>query len=311
MGIDVFTIAMIFTILGIGVFISFRILNITDLTVEASYGFGAVICALVCENGNPFVALICAFLGGCAAGLISALLHTKLKINAILSGILTLTGFYSINLIVADSRSTIPLKGYNKLGKLYNHTLFPSNEYLKFVIMAVIVIVLIVAVILFFKTRLGMSIRACGDNEQMTKAQCISTDLMKIIGLMISNGLVALAGAFFVQFQGSYSTKMETGMMVVGVATIIIGELLTFKKHQIWLILIGILAGSVIYRMIYNLVLQIEFIQSRDIQLIQSIFLILIIAGGILADKTTGKIKLKRAKVEEIDKPESDGDDNA
>lgn len=309
MGIDTITLALIFSILGIGTFISFRILNITDLTIEASFAFGAVIAALLCKGGNIYVSLLCAFLGGCAAGLITGLLHTKLKINAILSGILTLTAFYSINLMVSNENTSITLRKYTSAG-LQNNTMFSTSEGINLLIMTIFIAVIVVAVILFFKTKIGMSIRACGDNEQMTKTQCISTDLMKIIGLMISNGFVALSGALVVHFNGSYSTDLERGMMVVGVATIIIGELIVFKKHDMWLMLIGIIVGSIIYRIVYVLILQIDAIKPIHLQLIQSIFLILIIVGGVLGDKTNKLLKLNKAK-KLADRSDEDGDLNA
>lgn len=259
---DTISIALSFAILGFGVFISFKILNITDLTVEASYGFGSAICAMMCKNTMvlkfskyyvilPYLALICAFLGGCFAGLITAILHTKFKINSVLSGILTLTMFYSINLIVIKGNASIGLSGNKGV------VLFPDIDYLKMIIMFIFVIVIGILLSLFFKTRLGLSIRSCGDNEAMIKSCAISPNLMKIIGIVISNGLVALSGALFIQLQKSYSTNIEKGMMVVGVATIIIGEILTLYKHNVSLMLIGISLGSIVYRIIYAISLKI------------------------------------------------------
>ena len=128
----------------------------------------------------------------------------------------------------------------------------------------------------------------------MTKTQCISTDLMKIIGLMLSNGLVALAGALFAQFQGTYFSNIEKGVMVVGVATIIIGEVITLRRHSIELILLGIIGGSIIYRMIYNIALEIDFLQARDMQLVQAIFLIIILVGSIIFDRYSNKKNMNK-----------------
>ncbi|MBQ9448649.1 MAG: ABC transporter permease [Acholeplasmatales bacterium] len=298
MNIDTYSIALIFTVLGLGVFLSFRILNITDLTVEASYAFGALICAKLCIALNPYLALLISFFGGMLAGLITALLHTKLKINAILSGILTLTAFYSVNLIVANGDLSIALKGYTAEG-LTNYTIFPNNDFAKLGILIGIVIILMAMMSIFFRTKLGLSIRACGDNQEMAKTQCISTDNMKIIGLMISNGLVALAGALFTEFNASYSTNVEKGVMVVGVATIIIGEVLTFKKHNIDLILVGILGGSIVYRLIYSFILELSFIQARDLQIIQSSFLVVILVLGVVFDNFKNKKKLSNLVIDE------------
>ena len=298
MNVDTYSIALIFTILGLGVFITFRILNITDLTIEASYALGALLCAKICIALNPFIALLVAFLGGMVSGLITALLHTKLKINAILSGILTLTAFYSINLIVANGDLSIALKEYGKAG-LINYTMFPDNDFAKLGILIAIVLALMILMSIFFKTKLGLSLRACGDNPQMAKTECISTDNMKIFGLMLSNGLVALAGALFTMFNASYSTNVEKGVMVVGVATIIIGEVITFKKHNIELILVGILGGSIIYRLIYSFILEISFIKARDLQLIQASFLVIILVVGILVDNYKKKKKLSHLIIDD------------
>lgn len=285
LSVDILSISLIFGILGFGVFISFRILNITDLTVEASYGFGAALCGLCCKLINPVLGLPIAFLGGSMAGLVTALLHTKLKINAILSGILTLTAFYSINLIVTNSTTVMAFP---------NNTIFPKNDGLKFLVILGITLLIALAISYFFRTKLGLSLRATGDNEQMTKTQSISTDLMKILGLMLSNGLVALAGALFVQFQGSYFSNIEKGVMVVGVATIIIGEVITLRRHSIDLILVGIIVGSLLYRIIYNIALEIDFLQARDMQLVQALFLVFILIASIIFDRYSNQKNMKK-----------------
>lgn len=289
---DTITIAAVFAILGFGVFLSFKILNITDLTVEASYALGAAITGMICKSGVlninhnilPFLAIICAMLGGAFAGIITALLHTKLKINSVLAGILTLTAFYTINLLVIKkdgfSYTSIGLSG-NKGVTLF--TLTGNGEAIKMVVMVLIALLVGVLLALFFKTRLGLSIRACGDNEQMTKTQCISTDKMKIIGLAISNALVAFAGSLFVMQQASFATSMEKGMMVVGVATIIIGEVVVFRTHNLNIMLVGIFIGSLIYRFIYAIALRIDFINTEYLHLITASLIVLIMLLSRLA----------------------------
>ena len=183
--IDTIIIALVFTILGYGVFISFKILNITDLTVEASFGLGAAITGMICNytiSGfpnnmvTPILGLLLSFVGGMVAGMITALLHTKLKINSVLSGILTLTAFYTINLMVIKKDSRV----YSSIGLSSGKgvTLFSflgNNQYLVLLLMFVIVILTCLLIMLFFKTRLGLSVRACGDNEEMTKTFQLST----------------------------------------------------------------------------------------------------------------------------------------
>lgn len=297
LSIDILSISLIFGILGFGVFISFRILNITDLTVEASYGFGAALCGLCCKSLNPVLGLPVAFLGGALAGLITALLHTKLRINAILSGILTLTAFYSINLIVTNSTTVMAFP---------NNSIFPKNDGLKFLVILGITLLIALGISYFFRTKLGLSLRATGDNEQMTKTQSISTDLMKILGLMLSNGLVALAGALFVQFQGTYFSNIEKGVMVVGVATIIIGEVITLRRHSIDLILVGIIIGSFLYRIIYNIALEIDFLQARDMQLVQALFLVLILITSIIFDRYNNQKNMKKTYLNLRNKEDED-----
>ncbi len=316
---DTITIASVFAILGFGVFLSFKILNITDLTVEASFGFGAAITAMICSNSivdfggaqniKPFIGLICAFLGGSFSGLVTAVLHTKLKINSVLSGILTLTAFYTINIIVTKHNgmlnSSIGLSG-EKGVTLFS--IFNATNVSKMFIMLFIVILVGALLSLFFKTKLGLSIRACGDNEQMTKTQCISTDLMKIIGLMLSNGLVALAGSLFVMQQSSYFAKSETGMMVVGVATIIIGEIVVLRSHNLNIMLVGIFIGSVVYRFIYAIALRIEFIDTNYLYLITSSLIVLVMFISKFTSDFKHNRKKKEAALKLNEKEESSND---
>ncbi len=241
----------IFAILGFGIFISFKILNFTDLTAEASFTLGAAISVMLSTYNLPIIGLLLAFIGGGMAGCITALLHTKLHIDKVLSGILTLTAFYTINLWVTKLDPNINLL------RTQNTIFFKGQDGINLCIIAGIVILIIIALILFFKTKTGLSVRACGDNEIMVETLTIDTDKVKIIGLMLSNALIALSGALFMQYQRYYDSSFGVGMMVVGVATIIIGETLIRHRHNMPLMLIAIALGSIIYRLIYLLVLNI------------------------------------------------------
>lgn len=298
---DTISIAMVFAILGFGVFLSFKILNFTDLTVEASFGFGAVICGMICNNKitdfgslnniKPILALICAFLGGAFAGLITALLNTKAKINSVLSGILTLTAFYTINIIATKKDGfTNSSIGLSTKGTTI-FTQIGSKPYIVMIVLIIITAIVGVLLALFFKTKLGLSIRACGDNEQMTKTQGISTDLMKIIGLSLSNAIVAFAGALYVMQRGSYAARIENGMMVVGVATIIIGEVLVRRSHNLNIMLLGIVGGSIIYRFIFALALRADFIDTNYLQLISALLVIIVLVGSKLINDYKHKKK--------------------
>ena len=295
-------IALVFTILGYGVFLSFKILNITDLTVEASFALGASITGMMCNYQisqmpnsiiTPIISLVVSFIGGSVAGTITAILHTKLKINSVLSGILVLTAFYTINLLVIKKDSRV----YSSIGLSDGRgvTLFSPigyNPYLMALIMFGIVILIGALIFLFFKTKLGLSIRSCGDNEEMTKTQGISTDNMKIIGLALANGLVSFSGSLFVMAQHSFSTGIEKGMMVVGVATIIIGEILVRRSHNLGIMLIGIMLGSIIYRFIYAFALRLDFIETTYLHLITAGLIVLIMFLSNVIQKRSEKNKL-------------------
>lgn len=241
---------LIFAILGFGIFISFKILNFTDLTAEASFTLGAAVSVVFCTQNLAFLGLVLSLAGGAIAGGITAVLHTKLHIDKVLSGILTLTAFYTINLWVTGLDPNINLTRDAA-------TIFIRNQDVAnlFIILG-IVAVLMVGIVLFFKSKTGLSIRACGDNEVMVETLTVDTDKLKIIGLMLSNALIAFAGALFMQYQRYYDSSFGIGMMVVGVATIIIGEALIRHRHNLGLMLVAITVGSIIYRFIYLLVLQ-------------------------------------------------------
>ncbi len=239
------TLGLIFSLLGFGIFISFKILSFTDLTAEASFTLGAAVAAVFARSGLPELGLLLGALAGSGTGLITGLLHTKLHIDKVLSGILTLTAFYTINLLVTNFTPNFSLPRGTRT------VFFSDNEWARFAIAFAFVIAVAVGLYFFFKTRLGLSIRATGDNETMVVSSGRSTDLRKIMGLMLSNAIIALSGALFMQCQGYYDSTFGTGMMVVGVSCIVIGEIFTFKKHEIALMLLGIVIGSIIYRLIY------------------------------------------------------------
>ena len=243
------TLGFIFSLLGFGVFLSFKILNFTDLTAEASFTLGAAISVMMVNLGLPEAGLLLAILGGAGAGFITAFLHQKLHIDKVLSGILTLTAFYTINLLVTGFVPNLSLAREIR-------TIFPRNqEILNFFLSMGFALLLGVGLIFFFKSRLGISIRASGDNEDVVTSSGKSVDFYQAFGLMLSNGLIALSGALFMQYQRYYDSTFGTGMMIVGVSCIVIGEIFTFKKHELSLMVSGIILGSLLYRMIYLLVI--------------------------------------------------------
>lgn len=263
--IGTITLGLIFTVMSLGIFISFRILNIPDLTIDGSFVTGCAISAICSVNNLPFLGIILGFVGGCLAGCITGLLQTKLKIPNILAGILTMTGLYSINLRIMNDSPNISLFGYDSIFTPLENIL---KEYNDLIILLFIVVLIIVALNFFLKTQLGMSLRATGDNEDMVRASSINTDLMKIIGLALANGIVALSGALFTQQQGFSDIGGGIGMMVIGLASVILGEALIRKDGLIYKF-ISVVIGACIYRFILAIALQMG-LPSGDLKLLSA-----------------------------------------
>lgn len=253
-------------VFALGVYITFRILNFADLTCEGSFALGGSISAylVVGQQWNPFVSLIIATLGGMAAGFVTGILHTKLKIPAILSGILTMIGLYSINLRIMGQANTGLLNQSTIISIVKSWVPKASDLGMKdstlqtWVILVVgLLFTLIVIAFLYWYlgTEIGSCIRATGNNDAMVRAQGVSTDKIKILGLLLSNGLIALSGALVTQSQGYADVNMGIGAIVIGLASIVIGEVLFLKAKTFAKKLFSILVGSVIYRVIIAIVL--------------------------------------------------------
>lgn len=247
------SLGLIWAVMTIGVYITYRILDIADLSVEGSITTGAAIASICVFNGiNPFVATGLAFLGGMAAGLVTGIFHTKLRIPALLSGILTMIGLYSINLRIMGKSNVSLLRidtiysGFEKAGINHNYAI------MSFVLICLIGLIGILY--WFFGTEMGCAIRATGSNAQMVRAQGINTKNMIILGLVISNGLVALCGALISQSQGFADIQMGVGSIVIGLASVIIGEVL-FNSKNFFQKLCSLVIGAVIYRVIIAIVL--------------------------------------------------------
>lgn len=262
--------SLLWGILALGLFLAFRILNFPDMTVEGTFPFGAAICVSALVHGvDPMLATILAFLGGMLTGLVTGLLYTKGKIPVLLAGILTMTGVYSINLRILGKANVGLLNKATLLnGKLLQK--LPANfPTIVIGLLAAILIILLLA--LFLNTDLGQSFIATGDNENMARSLGINTDNMKILGLMISNGLIGLAGGLLAQNGGYADVNMGIGTMVIGLAAIIIGEV-AYGDLSLTARLIAVVIGSIIYRLILLLVLQLGF-STNDFKLISAIIL--------------------------------------
>ena len=248
---------LVWGIMAIGVYITFRILDFADLTVDGSLCTGGAVCIMMMLNGqNVWVAMFAALLAGMVAGCVTGLLHTFMGIPAILSGILTQLGLYSINLkIMGKANQAINVDKYSLLVSLRfirNVPLFKNTIHL----VSLIIVVLIVILYWFFGTGLGCSIRATGCNDKMARAQGINTDFNRVLGLMISNGMVALSGALLSQYQGFADINMGRGAIVIGLAAVIIGEAIFGKIFRNFgLRLLSVAFGSIIYYLVLQIVI--------------------------------------------------------
>jgi ABC-type uncharacterized transport system, permease component len=246
---------LIYAPMALGVFIAFRILDTPDLTIDGSLVFGMTVCAVVTIAGHPILGLLAGILAGALAGLVTGLLQTKLKINPILAGILTMTGLYTINFAVLGGQSNRYLQSGTETSdtiyKMFSAGVGGNRDAnLTALVLTALIVAMVTAILaVFFKTRPGMAIRATGDNEEMVRSSSINADLTRVQGVILSNALVALSGALLCQQQKYADLNCGSGMLVVGLASVIIGEVL-FGRRNITLGLLSAIAGSLLYRVI-------------------------------------------------------------
>lgn len=275
---------IIYAIMALGVFLSFRTLNMPDLTVDSSFTLGAAFSAVLCVSGHPVLGLIIAFIAGCAAGSITALLTTKLKIQPILSGILMMLALYSINLKVMGNKSNIPLSRVLNIPTIFSPFFDTALEYYMALIICTAVLATIIALLVYFlKTKFGLVLRATGDNEKMVRASGVDTDFTTIVGLALSNGLVALSGALIAQYQGYTDVGMGIGMVVIGLASVIIGEVI-FGTSSLLRRLIAVVLGAVLYRFIIAGALELGM-PPTDLKLVSAIIVAIALSMGTIRDK--------------------------
>lgn len=279
---DAVSLGLLWAIMTIGVYITYRVLDIADLSVEGTIATGAAVAAKMLQGGyNPFLASFIALIAGCIGGLITGLLHTKLKIPALLSGILTMIAAYSINIRIMGTSNLSLLRTENVYTVFVNLGLSSRNA----VIIVGLVAVVLICIILFwfFGTELGNAVRATGNNPSMVKAQGINTSSMKILGLVISNGIVALSGALICQNQGFAAVDMGTGSIVIGLASLIIGEVL-FGTRNFANTLISLALGAVLYRIIIALVLEMGMAPT-DLKLFTAITVAVALSLPLIKDR--------------------------
>lgn len=270
---------LIFGIMAIGVYLTFRILNFPDLTVDGSFTLGGATAATLIVSGvNPWLATLAAMVTGALAGMITGILHTKGKINGLLAGILTMIALYSINLRVMGKANVSMLRQETIVTSIKYNSWLGDVRWLQnlALVLAFAGIVLLLKLIIdwFLHTDLGMSIRATGDNSRMIGSLGVNTDKTIIIGLAISNALVGLAGSITAQFQGFADVQMGVGMIVIGLATVIIGEVV-FGSRTIYRVTIAVVGGAIIYRFVVAGALYFQILDTNDMKLITAILVIL------------------------------------
>ena len=271
-------------IMAIGVYLTFRILDVADLSVDGSFATGGSICAVMIVNGmNPLLAVLLATAGGVVAGFVTGVLHTKCAIPAILAGILTQLGLYSINLHIMGRSNTPLLRVVTLFSALSDATGIPL-AWITLALGVVFAIVVIAVLYWFFVTAIGSAIRATGNNENMIRSLGVNTNMTKILGLSISNGLVAMSGALVTQSQGYADVKMGIGAIVIGLASIIIGEVIFGHKLNFAVKLTSVMVGSIIYRTIVAVVLQLG-LSTDDLKLLTAVLVAAALTVPVLLEK--------------------------
>ncbi|WP_125765926.1 ABC transporter permease [Levilactobacillus mulengensis] len=276
--------------LVIGVFLTFRILDIPDLTTEGSFPLGAAVTVSAMISGqSAVVASLLGFLAGCVAGWVTGVLDTKLHMPSLLAGILTMTGLYSVNMHVMG-KSNVPLLNQKVLTNYLPATW--SVDLQTIIVGAIVTGVVIAVLIWLFKTRLGLSLMATGDNPAMSAANGIYTDRMVILGYMVSNGCIALSGALIAQSNGYADIGMGIGTIVIGLASVLVGEIFLHGR-QMWVRLTGMVLGAIIYRFLLTVAMGLGF-PVDDLKILSAGILVVVICLPILRTKARTRQQLKR-----------------
>ena len=279
-------------VMALGVYTTYRILNISDLTVDGSFATGGCVAAVCLVNGvSPVVSLLIATVAGLVAGAITGFLHTRCEIPAILAGILTQLGLYSINLRIMG-RSNTPLLKVDTLFSKGKDLFHLPSQYVAIIIGILIIVLIVVGMYWFYGTEIGSAIRATGNNERMVESLGVNTKTTKMLGFMIANGLVALSGALISQSQGYADVKQGTGAIVIGLASIIIGEVVLGKRRNFMVRLSTIVVGSVLYRVVVAVVLQMG-LSTDDLKLLTAILVAVALTIPIVLEKQNQKKRYK------------------
>ncbi|MBO5203088.1 MAG: ABC transporter permease [Clostridia bacterium] len=298
---------LIWGLMAIGVYISYKILDIADLSVDGSICTGMCVCAVLIAGGMPaWLSMIIAFLAGALAGTLTGLLHAALKIPAILAGILTQLILYSVNLTILGGRSLIQISARD-----YSLILNMSNNPLAIVAACVIIAAAIIILWLFFYTEVGLTLKSTGDNPDMSRAQGVNVNRNKVIGLAISNGIVALAGSLLAQYKGSANINEGRGAIVIGLAAIYIGLSVSMKiKPNFVVSLIGVIGGGIVYYIIYNFVILLG-LKTDYLKMLSAIIVAAFLAVPYLKGELFKKKNSVPMIVRSTEEKDNGGDSNA
>ena len=271
----------IYSLVALALFLSFRVLNIADMTTDGSFVLGCAVSATLAVAGHPYLALPAAMLAGACAGTVTALLQTRWGVPSILAGIITNTGLYTVNLAVMGFSSNVNM--------MKADTIFSAFPGMKLVPAVIITVTIAALLVLFLSTRLGLSIRATGDNPDMVRASSINTGFTITIGLAVSNSITALSGAVLAQYQKTADINLGTGMVIIGLASLIIGETI-FRKGKLWFKVLGAIVGCIVYRFIIAIALRLD-LPSECLKLVSAIIVACAIALPAVKKNKGGKAK--------------------
>lgn len=272
---------LLYAILALGIYITFRILNLPDLTVDGSFSLGMACAAVATVSGHPFLALFIAIVAGAIAGLATGLLHTRLSIHPILAGILVMTGLYTVNLAFMGGKANLSVAGQETVFTM-TETMFLDPGGMGKTLLALAICIIIIAVLaLFFKTRFGLAIRATGDNEAMVRSSSINANVTKCMALAMGNACVALSGALICQYQMFSDVGSGSGMVIIGLASVIIGETI-FGRRSVTIGLVAAAFGSILYRIILAFALKIDMFPPYALKLISAVIVIVALSGPSL-----------------------------
>ncbi len=273
---------------ALGVYITFRVLSFPDLTVDGSFPMGGAVAAtLIVAGVNPWLATLVAFIAGMCAGLVTSLLNTKLRLNALLAGILMMVALYSINLAIMGRSNVSVLREPTVLKQTAQLFGTKPNSTLTILFMVVFTIIILGILNWFLRTEIGLALRATGDNEQMVRGLGVNTDMTTILGVSLSNGLVALAGGLIAQKQGFADVGMGIGMIVMGLASVIIGERL-FRPRGVTAILFAVIGGSFVYRLFLSIALRLGLPPS-NLKLVTALLVIIALAIPYIQKRIRGE----------------------